>query len=252
MKKIFSLSLLLAIILHCSGCFGAAGKKNAIFGKTTKIEKTKEQQEEKKQKWSKFKKFVKEYIATKESPVFRDKKHVIGIQYGYDYDRLHYKDDIGRNLHVGSLQYSVPFKMFYLHARLTFGAFILAGKDKAAVNENEGKYHHFGLEFLQELILGNKFLYATGGFGFSYVIFGGPMTYRSYHQAESSGIPDSAHGYDGMTYFNYVLRASIGHSFDNGLSVELMWKHYSNGGLGEVNYDINAFGITLNYAFNIT
>lgn len=211
---------------------------------------------------SKFVYFIKNFWAPDENPAFGQHKHMIGVTYGYDYDRLHHRDTLGRNLNHISVQYSAPFKFFNVNGRYSFGIFTLFGKDHAALNEKNGTYKQWGIEFIPEIILGFKHFYITAGVGASYMVGTKEVSYLSKHKASSNGIPttiglatgeqeNQQYHYDGMTYFNFALTASIGHRFNNGLVIELLWKHYSNGGLGAVNYDVNAFGASLRYAFSI-
>lgn len=221
--------------------------------KQNKINDNKEEYKEKSNK-NDIVDFFKTYVIPEKNPSFNNKKIMFGLFYGFDYDRLHHKDNETRHLHNISATFTAPFKFLGLNFRTSIGLFMLFGKDQAAINKNEGKYHHLGIEIFPELVLGHKNLYVTAGCGVSYVLFGGPMTYDSKHEAEPSGIKQGTdkkygHGKDGMTYFNFVLTANIGHSFDNGLAIEAGWKHYSNGGTGLINYDVNAFGISLKYAF---
>ena len=209
---------------------------------------------------NKFLYFIDNFWAPKENPAFGTNKHMIGITYGYDYDRLYHNNKLRRNLHTASIQYSAPFKFFNVNARYSFGFFTLLGRDKAAVNKKDGEYRQIGIEFLPEIIIGCKNLYFTAGVGASYMLGTKRVSYLSYHNPTANGVPtqndkatggDTDYHYNGMTYFNFVLTASVGHRFDNGMVVEIMWKHYSNGGLGSVNYDVNAFGASLRYAFSI-
>ena len=195
------------------------------------------------------------YFSPEVNPVFLGKKHMIGITYGYDIDRRWaVLNDFGRSqtreMHTISVGYSSGFKFFCFNGRYTLGLFSWLGYDPKAVGENF-KYRNIGIEFIPEIIIGRKELYITAGVGASYVFYG-KTSYDSTNRLDNT-VHNSRDGVtkDGLTYFNWVITASIGHRFDNGFAVELLWKHYSNGQLGDVNYDLNFVGMSLRYAFTV-
>ena len=236
---------------------------------------------------NKFLKFIKNYIITEYNPIFKEKKHMIGLFIGYWQDYLssyNYYEyysadtirtkylDLSRKLFNINLSYSVPNHIFYLNGRLSVGLFSLLGNDKSGdynkdcsytvlsdrflnewlsdieylisaykyFNKNvkrtqwNYKYRLFGVEIIQEIIFGHPNLYITFGAGISYIFlnngnFAKPLPHNS--------------------LLNAVLTASIGHRFNNGMAIEAVWKHYSNGELSKVNRGINSFGMAIRYAF---
>ena len=195
------------------------------------------------------------YFSPEINPVFLEKKHMVGITYGYDIDRRWaVLNEIGRKdtreMHTISVGYSSGFKFFCFNGRYTLGLFSWLGYDPKAVSGNF-KYRTLGIEFIPEIIIGRKELYITAGVGASYVFYG-KTSYDSTNRMNNT-IHNSGDGVrkDGLTYFNWVITASIGHRFDNGFAIELLWKHYSNGQLGDVNYDLNFIGMSMKYAFTM-
>ena len=84
-------------------------------------------------------------------------------------------------------------------------------------------------------------------------MFGRNLIYESNNNQPGNGYYLHCVGenqcYNGMTNFNFPITVSIGHRFENDIVVELLWKHYSNGHLGEVNYDANFVGVSIRYVF---
>ena len=191
------------------------------------------------------------YFVPDENPVFGSKHNMIGITYGYDIDREHITENIRRHLHNITFQYSRPFKFFGLHARYSAGIFAMFGYDDGAIDKSKWQYRNIGVEFLPEIIVGNKEFYITAGVGVSYM-FGRNLIYESNNNQPGNGYYLHCVGglcYNGMTNFNFPITVSIGHRFENNIVVELLWKHYSNGHLGEVNYDANFVGVSIRYVF---
>ena len=204
---------------------------------------------------NKISKWFHTYLSPDKNPVFLDKKHLIGFTYGYDVDRRWALiGDItraqSREMHTLSIGYSRGFKFLCFNGRYTLGLFSWLGYDPKAVG-GDFKYRTLGIEFIPEIIIGTQMLYITAGVGASYVFYG-KTSYDSTNRLDNT-IHNSADGVrkDGLTYFNWVITASIGHRFDNGLVLELLWKHYSNGQLGDVNYDLNFIGMSVKYAFTV-
>ena len=200
---------------------------------------------------NKISKWFHTYLSPDKNPVFLDKKHLIGFTYGYDIDRRWALiGDItraqSREMHTLSIGYSRGFKFFCFNGRYTLGLFSWLGYDPKAVG-GDFKYRTLGIEFIPEIIIGTKMLYITAGVGASYVFYG-ETSYNSTNPLHNT-INNTTK--DGLTYFNWVITASIGHRFDNGLVLELLWKHYSNGQLGDVNYDLNFIGMSVKYAFTV-
>ena len=127
--------------------------------------------------------------------------------------------------------------LFGVHGRYTFGFFSLFGNDYVA-KQYGGKYKYsmIGFEFIQELIVGNKWLYLSAGIGPSVIVSGHRTTQRP-------------SGKFGFTTLNWASQVAIGHRFDCGLVAEIMIKHYSNGNLGEVNNGQSLYGFALRYVF---
>ena len=205
----------------------------------------------------KFYKFIKKYVITDYNPIFKDKKHMVGLFFGYNSDNMdHYNNitinfysraryvDLKRKLFNFNLAYSIPNHFFYLNGRLSISLFYLFGNDKGNYDQslsyntaNEKwhyKYNLLGVDIIQEIILGNKNLYFTFGAGVAYIFFNDGKFGKQ--------LPHNS-------LLNAALTATIGHRFENGLIIEAVWKHYSNGELGENNRGINLFGLALRYTF---
>lgn len=191
-------------------------------------------QEEK--KTNAFLRFANEYLFTDYHPIFREQTNMLGIVYTDSFGD-HKEDNKKRHLHNIVLQYTRPNHLFGVHGRYTFGFFSLFGNDYVA-KQYGGKYKYsmIGFEFIQELIVGNKWLYLSAGIGPSVIVSGHRTTQRP-------------SGKFGFTTLNLASQVAIGHRFDCGLVAEIMIKHYSNGNLGEVNNGQSLYGFALRYVF---
>lgn len=192
-------------------------------------------------------KFVNKWLIPDLNPAFGENGHSIGVQYAYDLKRHLFPKKDGRELHHFAIQYSGPNKFLGIHGRTSLGLGYLYGQDYWALNPEEGKYNTPLFEIIQEFILGNKYVYITCGVGLSWQIY--PSANYQWKPEYPYVTYDGGYTADGMTNFNIPLTVAIGHRFDNGLVVELMWKHYSNGHIHHYNHEVNALGISLRYTF---
>lgn len=193
--------------------------------------------------------FLKTYVNRDENPIFKDKTHMVGVIatydiYGFEKERIvsyYYinEQDIlysykqkERQLGTIAIHYSRANKLFGLNGRYSVGLYSMFGKDYNFWQK--GKIQTFGIEGIQELIIGHPMLYITLGIGISYMM--GQM-----------GLPE---GQEGLTGFNFVPVATIGHRFDSGLVLELIYKHYSNGNdyIGR-NSAVDSVGLAIRYVF---
>ena len=189
-----------------------------------------------KQNQNVFVNFIKNWVFTEENPIFRDKTHMLGVDYSNSFGD-HKAPGIGaRYLQSMSFQYSRPNGFFGIHGRYTVGIFTLFGDDTVAkYYGNKYSYSAFGVEFLQELIAGNKYIYLSAGIGPAIIVSGNRKTNRN----EPFG----------FSVLNFASRVAIGHRFDCGLVLEFMLKHYSSGGLGDVNNGTTMYAVAMRYVF---
>ena len=207
----------------------------------------------------KIKSFCEKYAFQDENPIFKDKKKMIGVMYTYDFEffrknnivinegeKVVYSEDTKprRQLETLSAHFSLPNKIFSLNGRFSFGIFSMFGKEREVWRQTkyESVYIYsmqadlmlVGVEAFQELVIGRPMFYITFGVGVSYM-------------RGKNGLKE---GFQGLTYFNFVPIASIGHRFDNGFALEIVYKHYSNGNdYNGRNKGVNSLGLAIKYAF---
>lgn len=239
-------------------------KDNTISTETHKQQDAKQlqtQQEEKKP--SKTLSFVDKWLIPEHNPAFGEDGHSIGIQYSYDIKRHLFPKDDNRELHNFAVQYSAPIKFLGIHGRTNLGVGYLYGQDYWAKNKDEGKYNTPLFELIQEFVIGNKYVYITFGIGISWIM-SPAMDYawkdeytknpsNTYQNGSNNSALREYNGTNytsaGMSKLNFPMMATLGHRFKNGLVIELMWKHYSNGHLQHYNQEVNTVGISLRYTF---
>ena len=237
-KNIFIITFLINYIFVCSISFSIAQDNKNII---------KERKEE--QKLS-IRKFLNTYIFPEKNQVFLDKASAVGIFVGYHYDKIidfSYKgyvygyENCRRNLGSISVSYSRPTNFANFNGRISIGLFTLIGndigkyRDKGDISNFRYDYRMLGVEIIQEQLFGTDKFYITLGAGISYMFFNKhKFAYPLPHNSLA----------------NFVLTASAGHRFNNGVILEIAWKHYSNGELRPPNRGINAFGLAVRYAFD--
>lgn len=208
-----------------------AGKENTNVIKDAQAG---QQANKEKQKSGKFSQFVKKYIITDENPAFGDKQNAITIgMYGAFRNGFMNFSYPKKGVYSFDIHYVQPMKLFRAHGRISMGFFVFTGAGKFY----HDRYEFMGMELYPEIIFGNKFLYVTGGIGFSYII------------GNYSKLPNDR-GCE-MSDGNLVSTISVGHRFDNGMAIELHIKHYSNADLGRVNAGnfVDSVGLQFGYAF---
>ena len=211
--------------------------------------------------------FIRKYIITTYNPIFKDKTHLLSLFGSYGHNKLYLRVLTARTpiyeyhpWHSGqrdigniNLSYSRYHNLWEINCRFSFGLnyfFIKQNIDRENESENGIlNLNLLGAELVEEIILGHPNLYFTFGLGVSYIFFvdGKAKTNNKYFNQEynetySKILPNNSN-------FNFVIKASIGHRFNNGIILELNWKHYSNGGLNGYNWGINVFGATIGYLF---
>lgn len=269
-KKYF---ILLTIILSLFANFSFADNIKSINHTTTNINnnnienKDKQDNKQKLIKDNKFKNFIRKYVITTYNPIFKDRKHLLSIFGSYSYNKLYlrvlnsktpiyqYQPWHSGQRDIGNinLSYSRYHNLWEINCRFSIGLnyfFIKQNIDRISTLENGILNIHFlGSELVEEIILGHPHLYFTFGLGVSYIFFidsraktGDEYFNQEYNETYGKILPNNSN-------FNFVIKASIGHRFNNGLILELNWKHYSNGGLNGYNWGINVFGATIGYLF---
>ena len=224
-------------------------------------------------KKSSFGDFIEKWFIPEQNPAFGDTGHALGIQVAYDLKRHLFPMKDNRELYLFAIQYSGPNKFLGVHGRTSLGLSYIYGQDHWAKEQEKGKYNTPIFELIQEFVIGNKYFYLTCGVGLSWVVYatanyelkeaalvskmkadGIQPIYNERGELENyiagyGGTKEGGYKAAGITNFNVPITASLGHRFDNGLAIEIMWKHYSNGHVADYNSEINTVGISFRYTF---
>jgi len=233
-----------------------------------------EQNKTEKNKENGFTKFIKNYILPDENQIFENKVHLISIFGGYDYGKFdnvkwlstkvygdvriydEYSYEGKRKNGEIAISYSLPTKFWWFNGRFSIGLFTwimnqnIENEYRGIITNGSFLNHTLGFEMVEELIFGHPNLYFTFGFGVSYQIVLGTSNLKTNNKYYNENFyyrkPKILWN---NSNFNFVIKASLGHKFKNGLILELTWKHYSNGNLGTANWGLNFLGATIGYIF---
>jgi hypothetical protein len=168
--------------------------------------------------------FLRRHIFPEQNPIFKDYFHQVGFFYGPStgngspitgqFSKMFFE-----NLHLFNFMYSQKSKFFNIHTRLNAEGYVIQGF-------HVNNFHNNGAGLTQELIFGNK-IYTTLGGGFAY-------RWRKSSRVNS--------------YFTFVLVSTVGRRFGS-WNVEVLFKHFSNGGLERPNTGDNFAGIVIRKNF---
>ena len=193
--------------------------------------------EPKKESTNAFMRFIDKYVLPEKNPIFQDKRNEIYLSYHISADKGEsevYNVGSGafeKYVHSFSAHYAQPYQFFRLNNRLSFGIYTFHG----VAGGYEKTFKAYGVEIIQEFIFGVPMLYITAGVGLSYAL------------GKVGQLADE--GKYGVTRFNFPVVAKIGHRFDCGAILEILYKHYSNAGLGTITGELNMIGLSIGYVF---
>ena len=202
--------------------------------------------------------FFNSYVFREENQIFLDKKYGVFFTYGIALNRddpstikehfekyyinenveYPFSNDLDTNINwpnrhrmvgITAIYYAVPDKIMHVNGRMSIGLFNWHG----LTSEYNKRFGALGIEFIQEFIFGAPMLYITAGVGPAYVF----------------EIPGYNKHMNMASQFFFTIIAKIGHRFDNGMAVEIGWKHYSNGRLRVPNVGLDTLALTIGYTF---
>lgn len=157
-----------------------------------------------------------------DNPMFGEKQNQFGLYAGGStgtgaVSRMGSTLQVQEDLGVVELQYAQPSTFFRLPARSSIHVAQIVGQDKTQVV--------FGL--MQEFLLVPNFERFYAGLGLGIYI----------KERSTDGRVDSA--------FTFGEKLFLGNRFDNYYSMELYWRHFSNGDITPVNKAYNFVGLGL-------
>ena len=218
--------------------------------------------------------FFQKFLFTRKNQIFQDNYVLFSIYAGYDLtaslssknlDTKEYEGitlytygySIGTNRKAIDIAFgiSLPTKLWGINGRFTFSLYTFFMKQNIAPmfegNIIEGLIKTKSLlgELSQEIIFGHQYLYITFGFGISYAFL-----INSWTETNSPGFDNMFKELNPQIFwnnseFNWLVKASLGHRFDCGLVLEFMLKHYSSGGMGDVNNGTTMYAVAMRYVF---